>query len=226
MAKGYYPNLHLYLLTLQGLNYAQYAQLQRELKRVREQLAVEKARNSGKPAKAQDGEDGLVDSSLSMAVVSHNASLRANKRNDQTAALAQNEHVRRLEALLNQLKSYETIEDERRRLRESNSHLKEQCASKDKYIHSARMIIKLREATIESLQKKTTTRTGTTSNQNIWRGALNRWTWRCLLIPHPNEQGVLRSRLLSKRWRTCVRWWRTTPTCSNTPARATTGRRS
>lgn len=106
----------------------------------------------------------------SMAVVPQNGALRT-RRNDITAQplatnQAQNEHVRRLEALLNQLKSYETIEDERRRLREGNAHLKEQCASKDKFVQSARALIKLRDATIESLQKKTP-RTGTSPHHGL-----------------------------------------------------------
>jgi hypothetical protein len=106
----------------------------------------------------------------SMAVVPQNGALRT-RRNDIAAQplatnQAQNEHVRRLEALLNQLKSYETIEDERRRLREGNAHLKEQCASKDKFVQSARALIKLRDATIESLQKKTP-RTGTSPHHGL-----------------------------------------------------------
>ena len=55
-----------------------------------------------------------------MSVVPHNATMRRNNTSTLTTNTAQNEHVRRLEALFNQLRSYETIEDERRRLREGN----------------------------------------------------------------------------------------------------------
>jgi len=126
------------------------------LKRVREQLAIEKARNRlGKPnsACAAVDEDMPLDDSLSMAIIAHNTALRS-KSNMHSVTMLQNEHVRRLEALLNQLKSFETIEDERRRLKESIAHLKEQCTSKDKFIYNARFIIKLRDAAIEAFQKK------------------------------------------------------------------------
>lgn len=93
-----------------------------------------------------------MDTSLSVAIASHNASIM--RKNAQSQHSSGIEHARRLEALLNQLKSFETIEIERRRHKENTAHLKELCASKDKFIYSARMIIKLREATIESLQKK------------------------------------------------------------------------
>lgn len=173
---------------MQALNYGQYVQLQRELKRVREQLAAEKARNRDRPAKEEDV--STMDPSLSMAIIAHNESVRKKAQTYQTSTL---EHVRRLEALLNQLKSFDTIEAERHRYKENSAHLKEQCSSKDKFIHSARMIIKLREAAIESLQKRAP-RSGTVMNPGSFLLG-HRLTCTLLLASHPNVEPSLKQEI-------------------------------